>query len=415
MTAFPSPRFARPAWAAWAAFPPSSGAAGGRRKPRPGLMAALLAAASAVLPAADFATRDQYAWSENAGWLNLKATAGDAQVYSDHLEGYAWHENLGWVRLGVHTGGGSHTYLNTTNANYGVNRNASTGALSGYAWSENAGWINFASANGGAMTADAATGAIAGYAWAENVGWVRFAPYNVAAQPCGPGLALTTSPVALWQQTALPCVPTTATVQGALGSGATGNLLAGNYDSGGANFNNKSNWWRFYRYNANTPGYVLPALGDAVEVGTGYWLKSFDAPVGGGNLTVTGTTTPTDVVQADGCAVANCKAIALTVAANRYNLVGNPFPYNVDWSKVRIRVDNSASTLTPTQAQAAGYLSKQIWIWNGTTYQTWDDDTLKGNLQYFKSFWVKVLPGAVGKTIELLIPAEANTLSQAAP
>ena len=70
-------------------------------------------------------------------------------VYNDHLEGYAWAENAGWIRLGTHTGGGTHTYTNTSTTNYGVNRDTGTGALSGYAWSTNVGWINFAPANGG--------------------------------------------------------------------------------------------------------------------------------------------------------------------------------------------------------------------------------------------------------------------------
>ena len=97
------------------------------------LAALLLAAAPGVL-GAEFATRDQYAWSENAGWLNLKATGGTAQVYSDHLEGYAWAENLGWVRLGTYTGGGSHTYTNSSRTDDGVNRDsnlAGNGRLSG--------------------------------------------------------------------------------------------------------------------------------------------------------------------------------------------------------------------------------------------------------------------------------------------
>ncbi|MFM8442652.1 MAG: hypothetical protein ACKN9W_04820 [Methylococcus sp.] len=246
---------------------------------------------------------------------------------------------------------------------------------------------------------------------------------HLTPTPCGAGLPLTTGVGALWQPQALPCVPDTATVQGALGSGGSGNLLAGNYDSGATNYKNKTHWWRLYHYDAGAPGYVLPALGDDVFTGTGYWLKSFDAPAGGGYLTVTGTATPAPVTQGEGCAVANCKAIGLYVAADRYNLVGNPFPYKVDWSKVRIRVGGAGGTVyTPSQAAGIGsgaanpaVLSKQIWIWNGTTYETWDDVTHKGNLQYFKSFWVKVLPGAVGKTIELLIPAEASTLSQAAP
>ena len=178
---------------------------------------------STALPAADFADSAKYAWSENAGRLNVKATNGGAQVYSDHLEGYAWHENLGWIRLGTHTGGGPHTYGNSTATNYGVNRNSSTGALSGYAWSENAGWVNFASPNGGVMSADAVTGAIDGYAWAENLGWVRFAPYNIAAQSCGPGVTYTTGQ---WQQFALPCVPSAspASIATVLGTGSASNL-----------------------------------------------------------------------------------------------------------------------------------------------------------------------------------------------
>ena len=93
-------------------------------------------------------------------------------VYSDNLEGYAWGENTGWIRLGTYTGGGSHTYANTTKDNYGVNRDGS-GNLSGYAWSTNVGWINFSPTHGG-VTIDPATGSFDGYAWGENVGWIHF-------------------------------------------------------------------------------------------------------------------------------------------------------------------------------------------------------------------------------------------------
>ena len=233
---------------------------------------------------------------------------------------------------------------------------------------------------------------------------------------CGPGIALTTGSGALWKQLALPCVPTTATVQGALGAGTTTVPVTGNLV--GVYYANSSNWWRLYYYNASTPQYVMPPnLTDPVSVGTGYWIKSFDAPGGGGNLNVTGTATTTDATQAQGCAVAaGCKAIGLYVAANRYNMIGNPFPYNVDWAQVRIEVDGT-TILTPTEAQTAGYLDKRIWIWNGNSYATFDDSTpgMIGNLKYFQSFWVKVLPGAVTHTLRLLIPAAASTHSQLAP
>ncbi|MFZ1827387.1 MAG: hypothetical protein WAW42_01150, partial [Candidatus Competibacteraceae bacterium] len=127
-----------------------------------------------------------YAWAENAGWLNFRATDGHVQVYADHLEGDVWAENIGWIRLGTHTAGGTHTYANTSQNDYGINRSGNT--LSGYAWAENAGWINFASANGGGVTIDA-SGQVDGYAWGENIGWIKFAgtaqnstAYRVAVQ-----------------------------------------------------------------------------------------------------------------------------------------------------------------------------------------------------------------------------------------
>ena len=119
---------------------------------------------------------NQYAWAENAGWLNFNSLNNSAsvQVYADHLEGYVWAENLGWIRLGSHSGGGAHTYTNDAAATYGVNHDGA-GNLSGYAWSENAGWINFTAQSGGGITLDLTTGQFSGYAWSENVGWISLA------------------------------------------------------------------------------------------------------------------------------------------------------------------------------------------------------------------------------------------------
>ena len=152
-----------------------------------GLLGLLL---SSALLAAGISATHQYAWAENAGWLNFNSLNNSAsvQVYADHLEGYVWAENLGWIRLGSYSGGGAHTYTNDAAATYGVNHDGA-GNLSGYAWSENAGWINFASQNGGSVTLDLATGQFSGYAWGENAGWINLAgaalsaaTYFVAAQ-----------------------------------------------------------------------------------------------------------------------------------------------------------------------------------------------------------------------------------------
>jgi hypothetical protein len=138
------------------------------------LVLALFGLARVVL-GSNIDTTDKWAWSTNAGWINFNPQCLGCEgvtVHSDHLEGYAWGENLGWIRLGTHSGGGSHTYANTTKDNYGVNRDAS-GGLSGYAWGTNVGWINFHPTQGQA-TIDQATGAFDGYAWGENIGWIHF-------------------------------------------------------------------------------------------------------------------------------------------------------------------------------------------------------------------------------------------------
>jgi hypothetical protein len=136
-----------------------------------GLVLALLAAGVA-LAAGNISNTDKWAWGANAGWINFNPDNGGVTVYPDHLEGFAWGENVGWIRLGTHTGGSPHTYGNTSNTDYGVNRNTTTGALSGYAWSANVGWINFPPANGGVTISDA--GEFSGYAWGENIGWIKF-------------------------------------------------------------------------------------------------------------------------------------------------------------------------------------------------------------------------------------------------
>lgn len=114
----------------------------------------------------------KWAWGTNIGWINFNPTHGGVTVYEDHLEGYAWGENVGWIRMGTHTGGGAHTYGNTSNTDYGVNRDGS-GNLSGYAWGTNVGWINFNPTHGG-VTIDPISGSFDGYAWGENVGWIHF-------------------------------------------------------------------------------------------------------------------------------------------------------------------------------------------------------------------------------------------------
>lgn len=145
--------------------------------------------------AANISTTNKWAWGTNIGWINLAPTqGGGVTVYTNHLEGYIWAENVGWIRLNSDdTTGGTPYYANTTNDNYGVNFDNTTGQLSGYAWGTNIGWINFNPAHGG-VTINTTTGDFSGYAWSENIGWISF---NGTAQDATPYKVTTTSPTVI--------------------------------------------------------------------------------------------------------------------------------------------------------------------------------------------------------------------------
>ncbi|MFA5252003.1 MAG: hypothetical protein WC454_05395 [Phycisphaerae bacterium] len=104
----------------------------------------------------------QYAYSENAGWLNFEPDVAvpnaGATASSSKLTGFIWAENIGWINLSP--------------ASYGGVFNDGAGNLSGYAWGENVGWINFSPSYGG-VTIDT-NGDFNGWAWGENIGWLNF-------------------------------------------------------------------------------------------------------------------------------------------------------------------------------------------------------------------------------------------------
>jgi hypothetical protein len=126
---------------------------------------------------------EQYAWSENAGWINAEPSSEGtpgAHVGDRELSGWMYAENLGWISLSCEN------TLSCGEVDYGV-LNDGAGNLSGFAWSENAGWINFAPEPPGwgspGVTVDSATGELSGYAWAENFGWISFSCANTTS--CG--------------------------------------------------------------------------------------------------------------------------------------------------------------------------------------------------------------------------------------
>ena len=121
----------------------------------------------------------QYAWAENAGWLNLEpgGDGGPGVVLGDFaLTGFMWGENAGWISLSCEDTG------SCAAVHYGV-RNNGAGNLMDYAWGENVGWISFSCENTGTcgtisygVTVNPGTGEFSGHAWGENIGWINFAP-----------------------------------------------------------------------------------------------------------------------------------------------------------------------------------------------------------------------------------------------
>ncbi len=109
----------------------------------------------------------QYAYSENAGWVNFEPNLSEpnvgATVSAARLKGFIWGENIGWINL---------------SPVYGGVFNDGAGNLSGYAWGENVGWINFNPQIQGddahyGVTIDR-EGNFSGWAWGENIGWINF-------------------------------------------------------------------------------------------------------------------------------------------------------------------------------------------------------------------------------------------------
>jgi hypothetical protein len=158
----------------------------------------LLAAAPALAENTDPANDgSQWAWSENAGWLNAEPSGNGGpgvQVGDTGLTGFLWSENAGWISLSCQN------TASCVTQSYGVTNNG-CGVMAGYAWAENAGWISFSCSNTGTCASasygvaiDPATGNFSGKAWAENLGWISFAstgpnPFKVRTSWTAPSLA----------------------------------------------------------------------------------------------------------------------------------------------------------------------------------------------------------------------------------
>jgi hypothetical protein len=181
--------------------------------------------------------------------------------------------------------------------------------------------------------------------------------------------------------------------------------------------------WKIYRrtYSSadNSSDYAELALTDTLEFGHGYWLGSRLNSV----WYVDGTPTVDYNSTNSACTASQCVEIDLTsvthdftvdgddgTGAHRYNMSGfTGLIKPVDWADCRFIIDGTA--YTPTDAHTAGFVDKQIWLYNGTgtdssnSYITCDD-TMTCKLVPFKGFWIKLHGPTKNKTVKLLIPQE---------
>uniref|UniRef100_UPI004055A790 Lcl C-terminal domain-containing protein n=1 Tax=Candidatus Electronema sp. TaxID=2698783 RepID=UPI004055A790 len=222
---------------------------------------------------------------------------------------------------------------------------------------------------------------------------------DAAAAVCGPGRSL---PAGTWLMTAPSCTPVPDGIASQYG---------GDIPDGAAAYGIN---WIGYAWDADAvpQQYLQLGANSPLTLGNGNWLYSLNA----GTLFLDGTATATVPCSnyGDTDLVGNCFAIDLTPSASDiWQMVGNPFPYTVDWRNVRVASSLDGTTwmqYTPSEAAApaVNLMAKEFWQY-GSSYETKDDATLGsiGALRPQESVWVRIKSGSSSLSagnFKLLIP-----------
>ncbi len=237
--------------------------------------------------------------------------------------------------------------------------------------------------------------AVIGANYDDGIGTDSGSAYVFGSAACGWGRYL---PANTWLMTAPSCQPANP-------PGTSINAQYGNDISGGVYGTN----WIAYNWTA-AQSYAQQTAADPLALGIGNWVYSTAAAT----LDLDGTAAPTINCTAYGLP-GQCVAVDLVIppaGANRWNMVGHPFPYTVNWADVRVAVYNGSTwtARTPSEAETAGYVSKNMHRWTGSGYNSFDDSGtpgMSGILKPHEAVWVRSLPGAAGLSgLKLLIPAQ---------
>ena len=207
----------------------------------------------------------------------------------------------------------------------------------------------------------------------------------------------TTLPNNQWTMIALECVPpgTENTIADLFGDDITGVY---------------GNDWVIFSYDASTNSYTSPAIGDALQVGAGYWIIQVSVPGADVILDIPRDSHRTPVVNSTACTSSKgCLEYALVTESGviDWNMVGNPFLNAVDFDALRIVTDSGtcASGCTPNAALAANIANNEVFTFNGSSpaYIVIDSgDTIPARA----GVWMATLGGANGLNPRLLIPFE---------
>ena len=206
-----------------------------------------------------------------------------------------------------------------------------------------------------------------------------------------------------WTMLGLPCNTNNSTVEDVFGSNM-------NPDQYGLR------WVVYERDYTDPDSYNMLSLSSTLSnQQQGYWILSLDTTTWNANGTATPVvTTNTNCPSKKGCYEINLTPPTLNTDPARFNLIGQVFPFKTEWQDVRFEIDNVP--YTPSNAQAAGFVSKNMWLYNGNAYEVFDDSTpgMEGEMLSHEGLWAAVLGKASGSTVKLLVPVE-NIIAPAPP
>ncbi len=189
-------------------------------------------------------------------------------------------------------------------------------------------------------------------------------------------------------------------------------------------------WRRDFTSDGNRGYYTQLDINDSLESsqGTGYWLGNANDTIWSvGDLTNVVWTIPNGNF---GCTTLNgCHLYQLSMPIEnptadsrtyRNNLIGYSGTTYADWADFKIVVDLN-ETLTPDEAFQRGYIYNLIAKYDNKlgnldqvgnqSYTECDDLLTNGEcfIHPYEGFWIRVMPGAIGKTLHLLIPNGTNS------